>query len=144
MFNLDPAAVIVSAGSVNIAGFMEGTYIEASRDKDAFTKKVGATGDVARIRMRDLSGSVKLTLMQTSPSNAYLAAFALQGEQVQTVPTDVFQFMITDLIGSTVLHMPNAWVRKFTNVTYGTDLLAREWIIDGDQLDYELQSAAIG
>lgn len=148
MYTLDPLAIIVSFGSANIAGFMEGTYVEASRDKDAFTKKVGATGDVARIRQRDISGSIKLTLMQTSPSNTVLANYALSGENfgipLPAIQPDVFPFMITDLLGSTVLHAPSAWIRKFTNVTYGTDLLGREWIFDCDSLIYELGSAAIG
>lgn len=70
----DPSEVSVSFKGVNITGFMDGTFIDAEREEDAFTKHVGATGDVTRTKNLNRTGKVTITLMAASSSNDALMA----------------------------------------------------------------------
>jgi len=123
----DPKAVTAAFGEVLLSGFAEGTFIKASRDKDRFTKKVGARGEVTRIKVNDRSGRVEVTLDQSSPVNDYLQAIALQDEAANA---GVRSFSIVDHLGTTYVHAENSWIVKDPDVEEGTDLTTRTWIFD--------------
>ncbi len=77
----DPFQLIVTWGPNLISGFAEGTFLEVTRDEQAFLKKVGADGEVARARNKNRSGQIKITLLQTSQSNDVFAAAQNADEQ---------------------------------------------------------------
>lgn len=133
----DPLAILASFGEITFLQFAEGTFIEAQRDEDAFTKKVGATGDVARVKNRNRSGTVKFTLMQTSPTNAQLSAYHKLGESIPLTTNDVQPLMVKDLLGNVLVHVTNAWIKKVTNITYAKDLQGREWVFDCEVIDFD-------
>ena len=137
----DPFAVTVTWGAATLLGFMDGTFVEAQRDEDSFTKKTGATGDVARVKNRNRGGSVKVTLMQTSVSNAYLSGFHKLGEQLPLSTDDVMQLQVKDVLGNVLVHATNAWIKKVSNVTYAKELQGREWIFDCAVLDFDVGDA---
>lgn len=134
----DPLAVLISFNEVTFVGLAEGTFVEAQRDEDAFTKKTGSTGDVARVKNRNRGGSVKITLMQTSPTNAQLSAYHKKGEKLPLISSDVGQLQIKDLLGNTLVHADKAWIKKVSNVSYGKDLSGREWTFDCAALDMDV------
>lgn len=134
----DPLAVLISWKEVKFVGLAEGSFIEAQRDEDSFTKKTGSTGDVARVKNRNRGGSVKITLMQTSPTNGQLSAYHKKGEQIPLTTADVGQLQIKDLLGNTLVHATNAWIKKVSNVTYAKDLSGREWTFDCAVLDMDV------
>ena len=76
----DPANVIVSIGGTPMSGFADGTFVMVSRDEDIFSKVSGADGEVSRAKSNNRSGSLTLTLMQTSMSNDVLSAIAVLDE----------------------------------------------------------------
>lgn len=151
----DPLSVIITFGPVLFVGLAEGTFVEAQRDEDAFTKKVGATGDTVRVKNRNKGGSVKVTLLQTSPTNQLLSLFHKAGEVVPLFPfllpanlaalgsvtSDVQPIQIQDVLGQTKCHAVNAWIKKVSNVPYAKDLSAREWTFDCESLDIDIGSA---
>lgn len=126
----DPLAVLISFREVSFVGLAEGTFVEAQRDEDAFTKKTGSTGDVARVKNRNRGGSVKVTLMQTSPTNSQLSSYHKKGESFPLTLNDVGELQIKDLMGNVLCHAANAWVKKVANISYGKDLAGREWTFD--------------
>lgn len=134
----DPLGVILTFGPYVISGFMDGTFIEAQRDEAAFTKKVGATGGVARVKNRNRAGSIKFTLMVTSPSNAILSGIHSLGEAETLTTADVMPCMVKSLSDLTRLHATNAWIQKVANASYGKDLPAREWTLDCEAIDMDL------
>lgn len=131
MQTYDPAQVVFTFAGNLITGFAEGSFVEVSRDEDAFTKHVGSDGEVARTRNRNRAGSVKVTLMQTSESNDLLSAQAALDE---AAGTGVGSLQVKDLGGTTLHDSPNAWIRKVANTTFAKEAGTREWVIDCDNL----------
>ncbi len=139
--NYSPDLIIVTWGSIVMAGFADGEFVTAERDEDAYTKKVGATGDVVRVRSLNRGGSVKVVLQQSALTNDLLsAAYAIdQGfNSFRTLP-----LMIKDLNGTTLIHASDAWIKKLPSVMFGKDLSNREWIFDCASIDTFLAGGAI-
>jgi hypothetical protein len=127
MKTYDPKLVIVTFAGNILTGFAEGTFVTVEREADAYTKVVGSDGEVARVRSRNASGSVTITLMQTSVSNDVLDALAVLDEEANAGSGPLF---IEDLLGNTFIAATAAWIRKRSNIEYGAELGSREWVID--------------
>jgi hypothetical protein len=123
----DPGNVTVTFLGAVLHGFAPGTYIKASRDEDAFTKQIGADGEVARIRNRNRGGSVELTLQQTSTANDVLSAQTLLD---QAGTGGYGPLLIKDPSGTTLLSAPVAWIKKVADVELAKDLTTRTWVFD--------------
>lgn len=129
----DPAQVILNIGGVQMSGFADGTFITFERDEDAFTKHTGADGEVARAKSNNKSGSLTLTLAQTSSSNDVLSAFAIADELNNS---GVVPALMKDLNGNTIAAAASAWIRKQPNSEFAKEISNREWIIDLARVDY--------
>lgn len=119
-----------------ITGFMDGTAIDVGRDNDSFTRHVGADGEVSRAANADKSGTATLTLKQDSASNDMLSD-ACSLDELTNNGTGVFA--VIDASGRTVLTCPEAWVKRFANVTMGQEIVGREWVIDLGKLDPQVR-----
>lgn len=128
----DPGLVIVTFGSTIITGYADGTFVKASRNEDAFKTYVGADGTPARSRSRNRSGSIEITLSQTSPSNDALSASVLADE---LLGTGVSPCSIRDLNGTTLVVAPEAWVRKPADIEEGKEIGPRTWTIDTGRME---------
>jgi hypothetical protein len=130
MNTYDPGQVtlVLGAPPSPISGFMPDTFIEAARDIAAFTKHVGADGEVTRVRSRNKAGSITVTLQQGSASNDYFTALALLDETPAGVPLNC---TLTDKSGRTLITSPFGWVEKIADVSlHGTAEQGRKWKID--------------
>ena len=107
--NYDPARNILSVSGTQMGGFSDGTFINIARTVDSFEMSAGAAGDIVRRRINDKSGTVTLTLQQSSPSNdilsAQLALDELNG-------TGFGPMVFRDLNGLTIASAAVAWIRK--------------------------------
>lgn len=128
----DPKNVLVSFGEVSLTGFADGTFVTVERASDAFSKVVGAGGDVVRTRNRDRSASVTVTLLASAPENDLLSAIA-QGDEL--AGTGVRAVMVKELNGTTIAAAQSAWIRKVPTAEYGKEHGSREWIFDVESLD---------
>lgn len=135
----DPKQVVITVGGVPMSGFADGTFLEVQREDDAYTKVVGADGYTTRTRSNNRSGSITLTLKQSSPSNDVLSGFAILDEATNTAVLPIF---IKDLSGNSTFFSAQGWVKKFANSTYGKDLDNREWTIDCADFDVFVGSNA--
>jgi hypothetical protein len=135
----DPKQVVITIGGVPMSGFADGTFLEVQREDDGYTKVVGADGYTTRTRSNNRSGSITLTLKQSSPSNDVLSGFAILDEATNTAVLPIF---IKDLSGNSVFFSAQGWVKKFANSTYGKDLDNREWTIDCADFDVFVGSNA--
>lgn len=105
----DPKQVTVALGSHIITGYADDSFIEISPSGDGITKKVGCDGEVERAVTPDDTYLVKITLLQTSPSNSFL-----QGRYKYDRKTGdgMLPLLIKDLRGGLVFSSENAWVTK--------------------------------
>lgn len=126
-----PVDVAVIYGGAIISGFADGTFITVSRDEDAFMKKVGADGEVARARNANRSGSVTLTLLQSSASNDVMAAFHAADSLSSGA---ALPLLIKDNSGRTLVAADAAWVKKEPDITRSKEIETVEWVLDCGQI----------
>jgi hypothetical protein len=124
--NYDPGKVVAIFRGIPLSGFAEGTFIAGEREVDAFSKVAGARGEITRVRSRNRSGMVTITLMAESPSNDSLSAVAILDE---ASGLGFGPLTVKDLNGNTILSAPVAWIQKVPNVEHATDASTREWVI---------------
>lgn len=122
----DPKKVIVTVGGVPISGFADGTFVGVERDNDAWAKVSGADGVVSRAKSNDLTGTITLTLQQTSPSNDVLSGFAIADELTNA---GVVPVSVTDLGGRTLIVSAFSWIMKRANAEFSKEISNREWAI---------------
>jgi hypothetical protein len=126
-----PKDVSVIVAGTQISGFAEDSFVTVERDSDAFTKIVGADGEVSRSASADLSGTITLTLLGTSASNDILAALAiadaisLNGE---------FPVLIKDELGTSLHTAPTSWIQKASTKEYGAEIGDNEWVLQCSEL----------
>lgn len=126
MATFDPSKVLVNFHGYQLNGFADGTFVEADRDTDSFSKTVGADGEVAWLKSADDSGTIKVTVLQTSAANDVLSAELAKDELSGTNIGTVF---IKDLTGRTLVQGAEARLQRPAPVSLGKDIEAREWTI---------------
>jgi hypothetical protein len=126
-----PKRVELILGGVPLRGYSDGTFIQVERTSDAFTTNVGADGEVSRTHSADKTGTITVTLQQTSDSNDFLSGLvnadeiSLQGQ----VPV-----LLKDTNGRTLAESPCAWVMKVANSEFANEISDREWVISCSEL----------
>ena len=129
--NYDPAQVVVTFKGIDVVGYMDGTFVTADRTEDGFETTVGAGGDVTRVRSRNRSGLVTVSLKAEAPVNDELSAVAeadeLDGSGVGTLT-------VSDLNGTTLLEAESAWIQKIPLVEYADTASGREWVFSCAEL----------
>ena len=103
----DPKKVIILLGGVPITGYADGTFVQIDPNGDAFTKKVGADGEVARELSNDNTHTIQITLMQTSLSNIYLRTVM---KVDRATGLGMLPLAFTDLNTMEEKFWPQAWV----------------------------------
>lgn len=77
----DPTRFSIAFGSINAVGFGDGTFIKAMRNEPTFSVRVGADGNVTRVRNANRTGRFEITLQASSPTNDLMQAQAVLDEQ---------------------------------------------------------------
>lgn len=128
----DPKQVSIIIGGHIVQGFADGTFIKAARNNDAFALKIGADGEGARAKSNDKSGTIEITLLQSSASNDVLSGFATADEisNAGQVPA-----LVKDGNGTTLVEALTAWVKKKADVEMGKEITDRVWVLETDKLD---------
>jgi hypothetical protein len=131
----------MTLGPVFFAGFVDASFVTVSRDEDAYVKKIGATGDIVRVRNLNRGGSVKCTIQQSSITNDQLMAIYLVDQAFNSYTT--YPLFLKDINGTTLIHAANAWIKKLPDVEYSKDLSSREWTIDCAAIDTYIVGGAL-
>ena len=95
----DPKQVIITVGGVPMSGFSDGTFLEIDRNEPTWNMVVGADGLVTRGKTNNFSGTMTLTLKQSSPSNDVLSGFMAIEEASNGV---VFPILVKALCGISI------------------------------------------
>lgn len=128
----DPSQVIIIVGGVPMSGFSDGTFIEVVRDEAAWTKVTGADGFTTRGKTNNRSGTITLTLKQSSPSNDVLSGILIGDELTNA---GVIPILIKDLSGNSVFFAAQGWIQNYANATFSKEITDRQWIISTAEID---------
>lgn len=118
----DAKSVSVIVNGVYLTGFGESTMVEIEKSEDNYETKVGAQGDVIRAKINNNTGTMTVTLQQSSPHVAYLDGLANSGK---LVPITV----ISNNDPKETSSATEAYVTKPATRTYGSSAEEREFSI---------------
>jgi hypothetical protein len=119
--------IAVLAGITLNLGIAPDTFLEFEFDEDAFTKQVGAGGEVTRVVSRNKGASCKVTLMASSQVNDALSALY---NSDRLLGNGIGEFMLKEVNGTTLIHAAEAWVKRLPNVDRAKDAGTVQWEID--------------
>jgi hypothetical protein len=134
----DPTKLTVIVGGVIVSGFIDGDFITAKRDEDLYMKRVGADGHVARSRNANKSGTIEITLLQSSPAVNEIAAlvaldnFLFDGDIL--IPISVLSpGTNAELVAST-----QSWLKTPPEMVFSKEVGDRKFIFDCADLKMSL------
>lgn len=127
--------VLVDWGGHIVTGTMKGSFVEAARNSQSISLTIGSDGEGARMGSADKSGTVKVTLMQTSASND---VFSSRQQTDEMSRTGGYPLMVKDLLGRTVISASNAWLQKAADATFSDEIEGREWTLETHNLQMNL------
>jgi hypothetical protein len=107
--------VIVLVGMIPMSGFADGSFVTVEREDDAFKKVVGADGHTSRSKSSNKSGSMTITLNQTTDDTSGLG---------------VVPIAVRDASGRTLIASAFGWIKKVPKTEFGKELTNREWQFD--------------
>jgi hypothetical protein len=135
----DPKEVVVTFGAIPLDGYADGTFVEVAPAGEAFTRHVGADGEVSRSKSNDNTHDVTLTLKQSSLSNQVLSA-ANKADRI--TGRAMMPLSITDLNGGTLYFWPQAWV-EVPSWGFAKEQTDRAWVFHTGQVSAENQGGTI-
>lgn len=139
----DPLNVVITLDSHIVSGFADGTYITVTRNNQTWNTVAGASGEHARAKSNDRTGTVEITLMQTSITNDWLSNKLYADEMKGN--TGKFKLSIidgngplddTNVLGQTTINALEAWVQQAPSVEFGKELSDRVWTIEAGDLEF--------
>lgn len=134
----DPANVIVTWNGVTFTGFAEDTFVTLSRAGNAFDAVQGADGTVARANKQAKHFSVKLSFLQTSPTNDQLLE-ALNADIMGN--TGIAQMTVTEVLTGKLKFGASAWIEKDPDSDWGNKVGSREWTFHTGPAEYLAMAA---
>lgn len=124
VYTYNPAQVKIAIGSHLVTGVAEDSFITIEPNGDGTTVKVGCYGEVNRSISPNKCYNIKISLLQNSPTNAYLRN---RFEMDQESGTGHFPVIIKDLMGQEQFSSDIAWVNKPASWGRGKESSNREW-----------------
>ena len=134
LYAFDPKQVNVTVMGQQIVGFGE-EKVTVERSNPGWELTVGADGDATRVKSNDLSGTITITLQQTSPSNNLLSTLFEIDDQDDT---GVVNCLIKDNKGFTYVEAKKAYVEKLPEASFAKTHSDRVWVLRCHNLTYFL------
>lgn len=131
MFNYAPDEVnVVVAGFIPLNGFVDGTFIEISKDVPPFTSNTTSDGFVSRVYNNSPVYTLKITLIAASNSNQVMDKL---WKIDQITQKGKFPIIIKDQSGSDLFFSTTAWIEDPPNMTKGTIIEGNVWTLKCSQ-----------
>lgn len=120
----NPKEVIVTLGTHIVTGYADDSFVTIDPNGDGVTKKVGCDGEIVRSISPDDTFIIKLSVLQTSDTNAFLQQkLALD----RKTGDGMFPVLVKDLKGGMVFSTDAAWPIKAASRGFGKEAGNREW-----------------
>lgn len=125
----DPKAITVSLnhatlGAHTVTGYADGTMVMAERAEDLNKLTPGTQGDSEFTLVRNRNGTITVTLLQTSRTNAYLSKVAMADH---TFGQGVVSIQIKDNSSGSTGGASVAKLQKHANMEFSNETTPREW-----------------
>lgn len=117
----------IIAGAFRLEGFGETDMVTITRDEGKWVKTVGADGRVSRSYVASDSGTVVITLMQTSEANETLNGLLLT--DTSTLKGQI-PLAIQDTLGGSTYSSTDAWLQGPPEISYGKEIAEYTWTFD--------------
>ena len=121
-----PDDVTQTIGTQAITGLKLGSFVEAEYNVDQAELDIGSDGEATMIISPNRSGTVKITLQQSSPLNDVFTAMYLALQQKDTV-NGVKPYRMKDANGSTVVSAAQMFIKKPAKIVFADKAEGREW-----------------
>lgn len=126
-----PEDVVVLFGGVHrLTGFVDGTFVNISKDEASFLTRVTSDGRVTRVHSSNPIYSVGITLHSGSESNQVLS-YALKVDEATKMGK--FPLIIKDKMGGSLFFSATSWIETYPNTNFSVNIEDREWIIKCSQ-----------
>ena len=127
----NPAQVAVVFNGHEVSGYADGSFVTVARDEDGWGLSVGSSGEGVRSKMNNKSGTITVTLIQSSESNTFLSGFA---ELDELSGGGQGPLLVKDNSGSSLHVCESAWIQKVADAEYAREAGSREWVFRTDNL----------
>lgn len=128
LFNYSPEAVTaLIAGFIPIEGYVDGTFINITKDVLPFTAVRTPDGTVARVYNSDQTYTIECTLHNGSESNELLTKL-WQLDEISG-GKGKFQFMVKDNSGSDLFFSVTTWIEQIPPLIKSTGVDSRTWVL---------------
>lgn len=135
LYDFIPESTSINWGGINFTGFAEDTFITVNRNSANTNSSVGADGSVGLTKIADKTGTIEVTLMQTSSTHRYLSAVqaAQDVEDAQLVRANM---SITDPSGGFICIAQGVHIMQAPEVALGSDQNPKSWTFFAERLIY--------
>lgn len=120
----DPGALQLIVNGTPASGYAEDSVVTVKRDEKLFEKQVGVDGEVSRTKNVGKTGTVELSLHQTSTFNLVLSAMALADQETGA---GIGPFLLRE--GNTIIAAGECWVEELPEVEYKKKAGERKWTL---------------
>ena len=122
----DPGNVKLSFNGIQMSGFADGTFIEVAPAEPRSKTQVSADGKhVTRVKSRNHAGTMTVTFVDGSESNAFLSAMdKIDGEGVNVI----FSVALEDNV-NTEIFGASCWIEEAPSRTFGKEGGTSAWKI---------------
>tara|TARA_R110000744_G_C19371770_1_gene563159 strand:+ start:30824 stop:31327 length:504 start_codon:yes stop_codon:yes gene_type:complete len=117
---------ILIAGLFPLEGYTDGTFVNITKDIPPYTSSTAADGTLSRVHRVSSSYTIRITLMNTSPSNDILTKLWQIDELTET---GKFPLIVKDQLGSSLLFSATSWVEQVPSMYFANRITDREWVI---------------
>lgn len=121
------AQTIITIGGLPVEGFGADDAFSFEPNSPIYETTVGADGEVTRSATNDRSGTITITLMETSPSLAILNTY-LQLSKTTAIG-DIFPVYMRDLNSGDEIIAQQCWIEEEPAMSKGKGAGEREWIL---------------
>lgn len=125
------ANVTMIYGGKLITGWADGDFVKIAYASDYWMLTMQSDGIGTRSASRDLSGTVEITLLASSPSNDYLAAAFLADQQSGA---GVLPFLLRESSGALLASAESMWIVKSPDVSFSRSVSTRVWQLASDRI----------
>lgn len=134
MKTYDPKLVHCVFAGHFVDGYADGSFLAFSKAAPPFSTKVGVGGNVVRTRNHNRSGTLTITLMQTSESNDRLTQIHAQ-DLAAPNGAGVGSLTVQDIPGTSLFTAAKAWIENDPDAGFDMEAGTREWVIGYELLD---------
>ena len=131
IFNYIPESVVILvAGFIPLEGYVDGTFVEISKDVLPFTARRTADGTVSRLYNNDQTYTIRITLHSGSGSNDLLTKLWQLDEITQR---GKFPLLIKDGSGTDLFHSTTTWIEEVPSIVKSNAVEERTWVLRSSQ-----------